>query len=389
MMKRKLMASLLTGILVAGMTVNGASAAGAAGTTITGDGSGHVYSPEDIVDVVVPTSFKIAFNPLKVNIPVNNEKGDAFGLSGSAQILSGTYAIQNRSTIPVNVSASFKITGDATAQVASAKDVAAYDAQTDLSKVTLAQFSLDLVTTAKGTVQNLASDVQEKSDTAKMRQDAAAAGVKITKASTKAIPLTNIDKAAATSTKDINFMLAAGPYSAKYDSTSDKVIYQADAKGTFDAVAFSFTGTTTTNAAKWAAVKTAPKVAATYTLTESSESAYAAQAFDPYSKAVTLKTGDANVQVSSSVAGSYIFKDAPTVTKTPEGDIDNTKSKVTVLNLAGNSKAESKTFEQAGITVTHDESSDTYKASIAKGEGISEGFYLFTIGKEAFTVEVK
>ena len=89
-MKRKLAASLLAGVLVAGLTVTSASAAGATGTTVTGGGSGQVYSPEDIIDVVVPTDFKIAFNPLKVNIPADS---DGFGLTGATQVLSGTYAI--------------------------------------------------------------------------------------------------------------------------------------------------------------------------------------------------------------------------------------------------------------------------------------------------------
>lgn len=387
-MKRKLAASLLAGVLVAGLTVTSASAAGATGTTVTGGGEGQIYSPEDIIDVVVPTDFKVAFNPLKVTIPAD-ESG--FGLTGSNQILSGTYAIQNRSTIPVNVSASFKVTADGkTVYAASAADVAAYDAQTDLTKVTAAEFSLDLVTTAKGSAQTLSADVTDKADSStKMRQDAAASGVKISKASTSPIALTDIDKAAGTATKDVNFMLAAGPYTPKYDSTSHKVTYQVDSKGSFDTVAFNFSGTTTTNAAKWA-VATAPKVTATYTLTESSATAYASQAFDPYSKAVTMKTGMADVAVAESAAGAYTFKAAPSLTKNTEGtDYDYTKNKVSVLSLVANAKAESKTFADAGITVAHDEDSDTYKATITKNENIAEGFYLFTIGKEAFTVEVK
>lgn len=388
-MKRKLAASLLAGVLVAGLTVTSASAAGATGTTVTGGGSGQVYSPEDIIDVVVPTDFKVAFNPLKVTIPAD-ESG--FGLTGSKQILSGTYAIQNRSTIPVNVSASFKVTADGkTAYAASAADVAAYDAQTDLTKVTAAQFSLDLVTTAKGSTQTLSADVTDKADSStKMRQDAAASGVKISKVSTSPIALTDIAQAAGTATKDVNFMLAAGPYTPKYDSTSHKVTYQVDSKGSFDTVAFNFSGTTTTNAAKWAAVTSAPKVTATYTLTESSATAYASQAFDPYSKAVTMKTGTADVTVTESVAGAYTFKAAPSLTKNTDGtDYDYTKNKVSVLSLVVNAKSESKTFADAGVTVTHDEDSDTYKATITKNENIAEGFYLFTIGKEAFTVEVK
>ncbi len=387
MMKRKLAASILAGVLVAGLTVNSASAAGAAaGTTVTGGGSGQVYSPEDIIDVVVPTDFKIAFNPLKVNIPAD---ADGFGLTGATQVLSGTYAIQNRSTIPVNVSASFTVTGDAKAMVASADDVAAYDAQTDLSKVTAAQFSLDLVTTAKGAAQALAGTVTDKGDSsAKVRQDAAAVGMKIAKTSTKAIPLTQIAKAANTNKKDVNFMLAAGPYTAKYDSTTHKVTYQENSKGTFDAVAFKFTGTTTTNTAKWAAVTTAPKVTATYTLTESNETAYAAQPFDPYSKSVTIKTGDADVTVSST-AGSYTFSSKPSFAKTTDGDIDTVKNKVSVLSLTPNSKAASKSLKDAGVTINHNDDTDTYTASIAKADDIPEGFYLFTISKEAFTVEVK
>ena len=385
-MKRKLAASLLAGVLVAGLTVTSASAAGATGTTVTGGGSGQVHSPEDIIDVVVPTDFKIAFNPLKVNIPADS---DGFGLTGATQVLSGTYAIQNRSTIPVNVSASFTVTGDAKAMVASADDVAAYDAQTDLTKVTAAEFSLDLITTAKGSAQALAGTVTDKGDsTTKVRQDAAADGVKIAKASTHSIPLTDIAKAANTNKKDINFMLAAGPYTAKYDSTTHKVTYQVDSKASFDAVAFKFTGTTTTNTAKWAAVTTAPKVTATYTLTESNETAYVAQPFDPYSKAVTLKTGDADVTVSTA-AGSYVFNTALTLTKNSDGDIDNAKNKVSVLSLTPNAKAVSKSFTDAGVTITHNDDTDTYTASIAKTDDIPAGFYLFTISKEAFTVEVK
>ena len=122
--------------------------------------------------------------------------------------------------------------------------------------------------------------------------------------------------------------------------------------------------------------------------TESNETAYVAQPFDPYSKAVTLKTGDADVTVSTA-AGSYVFNTALTLTKNSDGDIDNAKNKVSVLSLTPNAKAVSKSFTDAGVTITHNDDTDTYTASIAKTDDIPAGFYLFTISKEAFTVEVK
>lgn len=377
MMKRKIMASLLAGVLTAGMVVGTAGAAGATGTTVAGTGSGSIYSPADIIDVIVPTEFKVAFNPLKVSI------SNPDGLSGSTQVLSGTYAIQNRSTIPVNVSASFKVTADGkTVKADSAANVAAYDAQTDASKVTMAQFSMDLVTTAKGSTQSLTGTIADKeSDTTKLRTDAAVSGVKLAKASTESIPLT-----ATTAAKEVNFMLAAGPYTPTYNKETDKVEYKAGT-GTFDTVAFNFTGTTTTNANLWSKA-TAPSIAATYTLTESTQAAYDAQPFSAYSKAVMLKTGDADVKVTASADGEYTFAAAPSLTKTTEGNIDGAKNKVTVLSLLASGKADSsKSLDDLGITVS--ESDGTYTAKIAKDTALEAGFYLLTMGKQSFTVEVQ
>ncbi len=377
MMKRKIMASLLAGVLTAGMVVGTAGAAATTGTTVAGTGSGSIYSPADIIDVIVPTEFKVAFNPLKVTI------SNPDGLSGSTQVLSGTYAIQNRSTIPVNVSASFKVTADGkTVKADSAANVATYDAQTDASKVTMAQFSMDLVTTAKGSTQSLTGTIADKeSDTTKLRTDAAVSGVKLAKASTESIPLT-----ATTAAKEVNFMLAAGPYTPTYNKETDKVEYKAGS-GTFDTVAFNFTGTTTTNANLWSKA-TAPSIAATYTLTESTQAAYDAQPFSAYSKAVTLKTGDADVKVTASADAEYTFAAAPSLTKTTEGGIDGAKNKVTVLSLLASGKADSsKSLDDLGITVS--ESDGTYKAQIAKDTALEAGFYLFTIGKQSFTVEVQ
>lgn len=376
MMKRKIMASMLAGVLTAGMVVGTAGAANTSGTTMNGTGTGTVYSPSDIIDVVVPTEFKIAFNPLQVNI------SNSDGLSGSTQILSGTYAIQNRSTVPVNVAASFKVTADGKlAKAASAADVAAYDAQ-DPSKVTMAEFSLDLATTAKGTAQTLTATVADKSGDDKLRTDAAVSGVKITKTSTETIPLT-----ATSTTKEVNFMLAAGPYTATYNKDDDKVEYTVSSKGTFDTVAFSFTGTTTTSASKWAAVTAAPSVSATYTLTESSQAAYAAQPFSAYSKSVTIKTGETDVKVTAAADASYTFATAPTLTMTSDV-VDGTKNKVTVLSLLADAKADStKSLDDLSIAVTEDDG--TYTATISKDTALEAGFYLLTIGKQSFTVEVQ
>jgi hypothetical protein len=385
MMNKRIIAGLLAGVLAAGLTTTGASAAVAAGTTVTGTGTGTVYSPADIVDVIVPTSFNIAFNPLKVAIPAD-EGGS--GLTGSTQILSGTYAIQNRSTVPVNVAAVFTVKGDTTAQVATADQVAATDA---LSDPKAAQFSLDLVTTAKGAAQTLPSAVAEKASdsTTKLRTDDAATGsVKQSKASTKAIALTNVAAATANNTPvTVNFMMAAGPYTAKYDTEKHTVTYQVASNATYDTVAFSFTGTTTTNTANWAKVSKAPTVTATYTLTESNAAAYAATAFDPNSKDVVVSKGD--VTVTSSAAGTYTFTKAQSfVQNTDKTDFDYTKNKVTVLSLLNGSKATALTFEAAGITIK--ETDGVYTATIAqKTDSIPLGFYQFTIGTESFIVEVK
>ena len=59
------------------------------------------------------------------------------------------------------------------------------------------------------------------------------------------------------------------------------------------------------------------------------------------------------------------------------------------MSLTPNAKAVSKSFTDAGVTITHNDDTDTYTASIAKTDDIPAGFYLFTISKEAFTVEVK
>jgi hypothetical protein len=384
MRKERIMSSLLAGVLVAGLVTSGASAAGTTATSASSTGTGKVYSPTDIVDVIVPTSLKIAFNPLKINITAN----ETTGLTGATQVLSGTYAIQNRSTIPVDIAAAFTVTGNANANVASAADVATYDAQTDPTKVTMAQFSLDLVTTAKGAAQTLSGTVDATTGTDKMRSVDAASGVKMSKASTKTIPLTNVAKAAAgNGGVTVNFSLAAGPYTATYDATADTVSYTAPANATYDTVAFNFTGTTTTNAAKWAAVSVAPTVTAKYTLTESTTAAYQSKYFDPYSKDVIIEKAD--VTVASSAAGEYALTTVPAFAKNKDtGDIDYDLNKVTVLSLKqGSVKGTAMTYTAAGISV--DTSTDVTKLKISKVDTLEVGFYQFTVGSNIFTVQVK
>ena len=67
---------------------------------------------------------------------------------------------------------------------------------------------------------------------------------------------------------------------------------------------------------------------------------------------------------------------------------DGTKNKVTVLSLLANGKADAtKSLNDLSITVTKQD--DSYTAKIAKETSLAAGFYLLTIGKQSFTVEVK
>lgn len=388
MMKRKIMSSLLAGVLTAGMVVSPAAEAATAptaGITFKSAGTGAVYNPADIIDVIVPTEFKVAFNPMKVNVSNATD-----GLSGNTQVLSGTYAIQNRSTIPVKINAAFTVTTDTkTTKADTEKNVAAYDAA-DQTKATLAEFSMDVVTTAKGTAQAMSGTVTTKSDDKEsFRGDDSASKVTISKLSTQSIPLT----AATPATKNVEFMLAAGPYALAYNKDSNKVEYKVNAKGTFDTVGFKFTGTTTTNSSLWGKVSTAPTVTATYTLTKSTQNEYAAQPFSPYSKDVTIKTGETDVKVTKDTDGTYTFKTAPVLTTVAEtGEVNEEKNNVTVLSLLPNSVADSsKSLKTLGIKVTKtsQDGVDTYKATIAKETVLDAGFYMLTIGKQSFTVEVQ
>ncbi len=387
-MKRKLLATLLTSAMVVTSVM---PAMAAATNTVTGAGTGSVYSPADIIDVVVPTDFKIAFNPLGVSI-----KNDNF--TGNSQILSGTYAIQNRSTVPMGVSVAFKVTGQTTAMCASAAEVATDNVAT--TKPTAAKFSLNVVTNAKGASQALAGTVADKDVVANpdvnIRAEAAATGMKLSKLSTTPIALTNVSKAAATSTATVDFMLNAGPYTATYDAATDKVVYKAPTNATYDTVAFTFTGTTSTYADLWAKVTTSPNVAATYTLTQATPATYAATPFSPTSKDVVVKTGTCDVTVTKSTgvaSKAHVFSTAPSLTLVTQDDGTKTvsdKNMVTLLNLKTGSKADSTIKLNDLGTYDIDSQTLTFTSTFLKdSEKFEAGFYQLTIGKQSFLMEVK
>lgn len=388
-MKRKLLATLLTGAIVVTSVM---PAIAAPTNTLTGTGSGEVYSPADIIDVVVPTDFKIAFNPLGVTI-----KNSDF--TGNTQILSGTYAIQNRSTVPMGVSVAFKVTGTTQAMCAPAAEVATDNASE--KKGTAAKFSLDVVTNAKGAAQALASTVADKDNVnnadVNIRAEAAATGMKISKRSTTPIALTGVAKAAATSSATVDLMLAAGPYTPTYDASTNKVIYKAPTTAAYDTVAFTFVGTTTTDTELWSKVTTSPTVTATYTLTQSTPAAYAATPFSPTSKDVVIKTGTCDVTATKStgaVAKPYTFKTAPTltlVTDASTGDKSvSDKNMVTILNLKNGSKANSTIKVNDLGTYDIDTQTFTFTSTFVKDcELLEVGFYQITIGKQSFLMEVK
>lgn len=388
-MKKQIISMLLAAALVVTGSAPYASAAG----TVTSNGEGTVYTPKDIIDVIVPTTFKIAFNPLGVTVTKDD-------YSGNSQILSGTYAIQNRSTVPVSIAAAFTVTGSTQAGAATAADVAKDNAAT--TKPTAAKFSLDLVTTATGTVQALAdlttppAKADGSTDTVRSDKDTLdkyVTGVKITKASTAPISLTT--KAGATSSTTVNFMFNAGPYVATYDKEKDLVYYKANERGTWDTVAFKFSGTTSTYADLWAKVTTAPTVKATYTLTESTPTAYASTPFSPTSKNVTLKTGEADVTVTNGVANKDVtFAAKPTLTMDKD---DPTKvaatQKITLLSLLPGAKPDAVTHQVAQFgTYTADDETGTYTYKVDGAyvkANLDPGFYSVTVGKQLFTIEVK
>lgn len=385
-MKKKIISALL---VVAMLTAGNATAASAASTTPTGTGTATVYSPTEIVDVVVPTQFKLAFNPMKVAVKNND-------FNASTEVLSGTYAIQNRSTIPMQVEATFKVTPGSQAKNVTAAQVATDNAETDATKISkmLAEFSLDVQVTAFGASPTLPTAIEPKAadSTADSRTLPAVEGnastnlIKIGKASEVTTPLV-------TSAGDkIKFMLDKGPYKLAYDGENDKVGYQATS-GTYDAVAFTFTGTTLQNTEKWNKVTTAPKVDVTYTLTQQTAGAYAATPFSPYSKAVVQEKGDVEITSGGTAAAAYTFAKKPSVTMdATDPTVPKAGQKVTIQSLVKGAKADStNTLESLGTYAvdTTDAANPVYKYTVNDQIGLDPGCYKVTVGGQSFVLKVK
>lgn len=382
-MRKQLISTLLVGALV---LASSAPMASAAATTATSSGSGSVYAPTEIVDVVVPTSVKIAFNPLGVAV-----KNADF--NGNTQILSGTYAIQNRSTIPMQVAAAFKVTAG-TASLVKEEQVAADNQLT--TAPAKAEFSLGVVTTAYGSTPVLPNAVPEKAadSTSTSRSDAALTGdastniIKIGKASAKSTPL--ITAAGDT----IKFMLNKGPYTAVYDAEKNDIVYQANTKGVYDTVAFQFTGTTLKNAALWDKVTTAPKVDVTYTLTESTEAGYAATPFSPDSKNMIQEKADVT-KTGATAAAPYTFEAKPSVTMDKaDPTVPTASQKVTVLSLTPGAKAVSYGINTFGTYAVNEndatgETTYTYAVGGSDADSLAPGFYKVTVGGKSFILNVK
>lgn len=380
-MKKQLISTLLTAALVVSAVVP-ASAATPAGPQSTG--SGTVYAPTEIIDVVVPTSVKIAFNPLKVAV-----KNDDF--NANTEILSGTYAIQNRSTVPMQVAAAFKVTaGDAS--IVSAEQIVTDNAATT-KLPTKAEFSLDVVTTANGASPTLpvAPAAKASGDASDSRADVSMDG----NASTNKIAL---GKASAvptslTTAATLKFMLAKGPYTAVYDAESNDITYKANAKGTYDSVAFKFTGTTLTNASLWDKVKTAPKVDVTYTLTQSTDAQYAATPFNPNSKSLVQETADVKFTINKT-AGKFTFAGEPKVTMDKNDSSQPADSnKVSVQSLIKGSKAVSYKMNDFGTYAPETDKngvvSYTYTLPTDKeANNLEAGFYKVTVGGQTFILQV-
>lgn len=378
-MKKQLISTLLTAALVVS-TVVPAAAAGA-----QSEGSGTVYAPTEIIDVVVPTSVKIAFNPLKVAV-----KNDDF--NASSEILSGTYAIQNRSTVPMQVEATFKVTAGDAALVAADKVATDNVAATAPTK---AEFSLDVVTTANGAAPTLPTSPAAKAEDATddSRADAAMDGnastnkIAIGKASAVSTPLS------ASTGEKIKFMLNKGPYSAVYDKESDDIIYKANSSGSYDSVAFKFIGSTLSNASLWDKVATAPKVDVTYTLTQSTQAQYAVTPFSPDSRAVVQEKAD--VVSSSSATGKYTFAAKPTLTMDKADPTQPAASNnVKVLSLIKGSTAVKYGINDFGTYAEKTDSKTnvttyTYALNGDAAKTLEKGFYKVTVGGEVFILQVK
>lgn len=386
-MRKQFISALLVAAM-ATVTVSNATVASAASTTPTGTGTAGVYSPTEIIDVVVPTQFKIAFNPMKVAV-----KNDDY--NASTEVLSGTYAIQNRSTIPMQVEAAFKVTPGAQAKNVTAEQVAADNKETDPTKVSklLAEFSLDVQITAFGASPSLPKAVEAKAadSTADSRTDTAVEGnastnlIKLGKASTETVPLVTAagDK--------IKFMLDKGPYKLAYNKETDKVEYSA-ASAAYDTVAFTFTGTTLQNTEKWNKVTAAPKVDVTYTLTQQTAGAYAATPFSPNSKSVVQEKSDVEVASGAAATKAYTFAKKPSVTMDAT---DATKpkagQKATVLSLVKGAKAVTYNLEDIGTyeVDTADEANPVYKYTVDDKIGLDQGYYKVTVGGQNFVLKVK
>lgn len=376
-MKKKVLATLLT----AAMVVSSVTPVLAAPTPVTADGT--VYNPTDVVDVIVPTAYEFAINPLGVAI-------DNGTLKGNGQIISGTYAIQNRSTVPVEIGAKFVLTpgevtrptnsDDVKIKLGTDADVAKNDAgelvngDTDFETPVI---SMGLQTAAKGSAVTLvdssyaAGAIAGVSNTEAQESALAStttnSALKVAKLSTDLIALTTGSANASTGaiTTDVKFTLAAGPWDPVYvkdtmatiptQTTSqtqtdtdngsggttqtqtditvntttqesqhiDNIVYKLKNNTGFDTVGFTFTGKVSKNTAEWSTLKAGSKtsIAVTYTVTPKTAAEYAKVDFSATNKGVVYDATKSDVTVSSSADGSaYTFGTAPTYTVTAKDD---------------------------------------------------------------------
>jgi hypothetical protein len=365
-MRNKIFRRVIGTTLALSLALSAGHIASAEGDEIKTLGDARVLAPEDVIDVVVPSAFQIAINPLEVSV----ESAD--GLKGKSQILSGTYAIENLSTVPVDVDVTLAISEGKDASSAAVAKPETVEKIEELensgSEAAYAAFTIDMITTASGTVQKVKSNPADKEATdGDYRTNDLMEGTNVTlsKATKDGIRLTQNGKGeeAAAKTGDVvNFMFNAGPYVATYikddpatEGTNEEGIKYIPGKNpVYDTVAFTFTGKTTTNMKNWAKVSTVPQITATYNVEEKTKTDYESTGFSPVWKSVVLGTDDYSLSYEGSKTptgqtSAFDFNgDIPFAKVKATGEIDKKSTKVEIKSLQPDGKKISTTLEKLG-----------------------------------------
>jgi len=242
-MKKKLLAFVLSAVMVAGssMTVFASS-----GGSLTGTATAPIYS-FDVVDVVVPTTMLVAFNPDGLDVKNGSD-------TSTEQVVSQNFGIVNKSNKDKVVTVGFAITDKNSGKINFVSSEAEATEGSD--------FSIYLTAVPASAAPTLPDDSAIDKDIA----TGSLAGVKMSPASGKGVVLTS-------GGGSMSFKLDKATYSLKSGSDLDisdttqgndvSALYEVSALGTNGVTGYTFTGKMNTNAA-WHTLASGIEISAVY-----------------------------------------------------------------------------------------------------------------------------